>query len=280
MSTRREIFDTLYRAATPLYGEAEARSIAEMILLTKCAISRSALIVDPQAEAHIENLDSIVEDISRWRPVQYILGEASFDDMELEVSEGVLVPRPETEELVAWIAEDTACGAHIVDVCTGSGAIAIALARRIKDSKVVGIDLSSEALTIARRNAERYAPEVAIIEGDALSQFTIGEIAEADVVVSNPPYIPESDRVAMRPNVTDFEPSMALFVPDNDPLCFYRAIARRSKELLRVGGRLYFEIYETLAAEMCELLVAEGYSEITLREDFRGKPRMICARKS
>lgn len=280
MSTRREIFDTLCRAATPLYGEAEARSIAEMILLTKCAISRSALIVDPQAEAHIENLDSIVEDISRWRPVQYILGEASFDDMELEVSEGVLVPRPETEELVAWIAEDTACGAHIVDVCTGSGAIAIALARRIKDSKVVGIDLSSEALTIARRNAERYAPEVAIIEGDALSQFTIGDIAEADVVVSNPPYIPESDRVAMRPNVTDFEPSMALFVPDNDPLCFYRAIARRSKELLRVGGRLYFEIYETLAAEMCELLVAEGYSEITLREDFRGKPRMICARKS
>ena len=280
MSTRREIFDTLCCAAMPLYGEAEARSIAEMILLTKCAISRSALIVDPQAEAHIENLDSIVEDISRWRPVQYILGEASFDDMELEVSEGVLVPRPETEELVAWIAEDTACGAHIVDVCTGSGAIAIALARRIKDSKVVGIDLSSEALTIARRNAERYAPEVAIIEGDALSQFTIGEIAEADVVVSNPPYIPESDRVAMRPNVTDFEPSMALFVPDNDPLCFYRAIARRSKELLRVGGRLYFEIYETLAAEMCELLVAEGYSEITLREDFRGKPRMICARKS
>lgn len=280
MSTRREIFDTLCRAATPLYGEAEARTIAEMILLAKCGISRSAFIVEPMAEAIIPDLDSIVEDISRWRPVQYILGEASFDDMELEVCEGVLVPRPETEELVAWIAEDAVEGARIIDVCTGSGAIAIALARRVKGSRVVGIDLSPEALAIARRNAERYAPQVDIIEGDALAEFSAEDITEADVVVSNPPYIPEADRTAMRPNVTDFEPAMALFVPDDDPLCFYRAIARRSKELLRIGGRLYFEIYETLAAEMCELLVNEGYIEITLREDFRGKPRMICARRS
>lgn len=280
MATRREIFDVLCRAAAPLYGEAEARSIAEMILLHRCGISRSALIVEPAAEAFIEDLDLIVEELMRWRPVQYILGEASFDDMELEVSEGVLIPRPETEELVAWIAENCTAGARIVDVCTGSGAIAIALARRIEGSTVVGIDLSPEALAIARRNAERYATGVEIIEGDALSEFSAGAIVEADVVVSNPPYIPESDRVAMRRNVTDFEPSMALFVPDSDPLCFYRAIARRAQVLLRSGGYLYFEIYETLAAEMCELLTLEGYTEITLREDFRGKPRMICARKS
>ena len=279
MSTRREIFDALCRAAEPLYGEAEARSIAEMILLSKCGISRTAFIVDPMAEACIEELDSIIEEISRWRPVQYILGEASFDDMELEVGEGVLVPRPETEELVAWIAQESAMGAHIVDVCTGSGAIAIALARRIRCSKVVGIDLSAEALAIARRNAARYAPEVEIVEDDALGEFSVGSIVQADVVVSNPPYIPEADRALMRRNVIDYEPAMALFVSDDDPLCFYRSIARRAQSLLRVGGALYFEIYETLAAQMCELLASEGYSEITLREDFRGKPRMICARK-
>lgn len=280
MSTRREIFDTLYCAAEPLYGEAEARSIAEMILLSKCHISRSAFIVDPLAEAFIEDLDSIVEDVSRWRPVQYILGEAWFDDMELKVGEGVLVPRPETEELVAWIANETASGAHIVDVCTGSGAIAIALARRIASSKVVGIDLSIDALAIARHNVERYAPQVELVEDDALGEFSAGSITQADVVVSNPPYIPEADRVAMRPNVTEYEPAMALFVSDDNPLCFYRSIARRAQILLRAGGKLYFEIYETLASQMCELLASEGYTDISLREDFRGKPRMICARKS
>ena len=112
-----------------------------------------------------------------------------------------------------------------------------------------------------------------------MGEFSAGSIVQADVVVSNPPYIPEADRALMRRNVIDYEPAMALFVSDDDPLCFYRSIARRAQSLLRVGGALYFEIYETLAAQMCELLASEGYSEITLREDFRGKPRMICARK-
>lgn len=280
MATRRELFETIYRAALPLYGEAEARTIAEMIVMERGGISRNTLIVEPDAELSIPDIDSITKDIASWRPVQYILGRASFSDMELEVGEGVLVPRPETEELVEWIAEEASGGERVVDVCSGSGCIALALARRITEAKVVGIELSSEAIAIARRNAARYAPDVAIVCGDALADFGAEGFESVDVVVSNPPYIPESERGAMRRNVTDFEPAMALFVPDTDPLCFYRAIARRSMSLLCSGGRLYFEIHEIFAREMEQLLRDEGYDNIRLRHDFRDRPRMICATKN
>lgn len=277
MATRREIFNRLYQAAQPLYGDAEARQIAEMLIIAKGKISRNDLIIDPHKELIIEELDNIIEELRSWRPVQYIIGFADFYDMELEVGEGVLIPRPETEELVEWIASESRPEATILDVGTGSGCIAIALNRAIKESRVCAIDISSKALDIARRNGNKYAPEVQFVEGDALGEFDKLFGAKFDVVVSNPPYIPESDMELMRANVTKYEPETALFVPDSDPLLFYRAIAQTSKRLLKHEGKLYFEIYESLAKEMIAMLEIEGYSDIILREDFRGKPRMICA---
>ena len=277
MATRREIFNRLYQEAQPLYGDAEARQIAEMLIIAKGEISRNDLIIDPHKELIIEELDNTIEELKSWRPVQYIIGYADFYDMEFEVGEGVLIPRPETEELVEWIASESRPEATILDVGTGSGCIAIALNRAIKESRICAIDISSKALDIARRNGNKYAPEVQFVEGDALGEFDKLFGAKFDVVVSNPPYIPESDMELMRRNVLDYEPNNALFVPNNDPLLFYRAIAQTSKRLLKYEGKLYFEIYESLAKEMIAMLEIEGYSDIILREDFRGKPRMICA---
>jgi release factor glutamine methyltransferase len=252
-----------------------------MILLAKGDISRNDLLIEPNVELVIPDLESIFEELRSWRPVQYIVGKAEFADMELTVREGVLIPRPETEELVDWVAREAKVGAHILDVCTGSGCIAIALKRMVQDSSVWAMDISHEALAIARENGAEYAPDVHFIEGDALADFSAYfEGVTFDAIVSNPPYIPNSDRLLMRPNVTEHEPHIALFVEDSDPLIFYRAIARMGRKLLTEGGRLYFEIYESLVEEMKVMLEAEGYADIVVREDFRGKPRMICARVS
>lgn len=280
MATRREIFNELTTAAMECYDAAEARQIAEMIITTKGGITRNDLIVEPTKELIIDELASIKEQLKAWRPVQYILGSADFMDMNLEVNEAVLIPRPETEELVLWVAEASHEGATILDACTGSGCIAIALARTIRDSRVYAFDLYDNAIETAKRNAQRYAPQVNIRKGDALADFSEQFTERFDAIVSNPPYIPISDSAMMRPNVTAHEPHEALFVDDNDPLLFYRAIARTARKMLTADGALYFEIYETLGTEMCDMLRSEGYRDITLREDFRGKPRMICARVS
>ena len=277
MTTRRDIYNLLYNTACELYNEGEARQIAEMLILAKGNISRNDLIIEPHKELIIEDLDNIISELRSWRPVQYIIGQADFRDMELTVREGVLIPRPETEELVEWIATECDEGAKILDIGTGSGAIAIALSREVENSRVWAMDISREALAIARENGKHHAPNVSFVEGDALADFDTLFNEQFDVVVSNPPYIPQSDVEQMRKNVLDYEPSTALFVPDNDPLLFYRSIAQTAKKILKPEGRLYFEIYELLATEMIQMLEGAGYNDVTLREDFRGKPRMICA---
>lgn len=279
MATRREIFRALTEAGAELYGEAEARQIAEMVLESR-GVSRNMLLVDPNEELQFPDLDSVINDIRAWRPVQYIIGTAEFAGMDFEVSDAVLIPRPETEELVDWIASEVGDSASILDVGTGSGCIAIALSRAVSGSSVLALDISADALAVARRNGAKYAPDVRFVEGDALSDFSALFAEKFDVVVSNPPYIPDSDSRLMRRNVTDYEPHTALFVPDNDPLLFYRSIARSALKMLKAEGKLYFEIYESLADEMQRMLRAEGYEEIVVREDFRGKPRMICAKVS
>lgn len=279
MATRREIFLQLSVVASELYGAEEGCQIAELIVLAKGGITRNDLLVEPSKELEINDIDGIIAELREWRPVQYIIGTASFDDMELEVSEGVLIPRPETEELVEWVASEAPHGAKIVDVCTGSGCIAIALSRRVKQSRVWGIDISREALSIARRNAEKYAPTIELVEGDALADFSQLVDGKVDIVVSNPPYIPNSDRELMRRNVTEHEPHIALFVEDDNPLLFYRSIARTSHKMLSMGGKIYFEIYENFAAEMVDMLTKEGFVNVVVRDDFRAKQRMVCAEK-
>ncbi len=271
----------LAAVASECYPEVEARQIAEMILLAKGNISRNDLLIEPNKELEIIDLETIFEELRSWRPVQYIVGKAEFADMELAVREGVLIPRPETEELVDWVAREAKAGARLLDVCTGSGCIALALKRMVHDSEVWAMDISRDALAIARENGAEYAPEVRFVEADALADFSAHfEGATFDAIVSNPPYIPNCDSALMRPNVTEHEPHIALFVEDSDPLVFYRAIARTGRKMLKQEGRIYFEIYESLVEEMKAILEAEGYADIVVREDFRGKPRMICARVS
>ena len=272
---------SLVAVASECYPDVEARQIAEMILLAKGGISRNDLLIEPNVELEITDLETVFDELRSWRPVQYIVGKADFADMELTVREGVLIPRPETEELVDWVAREAKEGAHILDVCTGSGCIAIALKRMVKSSEVWAMDISEDALAIARENGAEYAPDVRFVEGDALADFsTHFEGVAFDVIVSNPPYIPDSDRALMRPNVLEHEPDLALFVEGSDPLIFYRAIAQTGRKMLKADGCLYFEIYESLVEEMVAMLEREGYTDIVVREDFRGKPRMICARVS
>lgn len=279
MATRREIFRALTEAGAELYGEAEARQIAEMVLESR-GVSRNMLLVEPNEPLDFPDLEDVISDIRAWRPVQYIIGSAEFAGLDFEVSDAVLIPRPETEELVDWVASELDNEATILDVGTGSGCIAIALARAVRGSSVWALDISPEALAVARQNGAKYAQNVQFVEGDALSDFSVLFPEKFDAVVSNPPYIPDSDSALMRRNVTDYEPYTALFVPDNDPLLFYRSIARTARTMLKSGGKLYFEIYESLAEEMKTMLRSEGYDEIVVREDFRGKPRMICAKVS
>lgn len=280
MATRRETLLRIAEAIAELYGEVEARQIAEMVVLECGAISRNELLVEPDKELIINDIDRIISELLKWRPVQYVIGHEEFDGLVFEVSEGVLIPRPETEELVAWVASETESGARILDVGTGSGCIAISLGRRVRDSRVWAMDISDVALDIARRNGLRNGSMVEFLKGDALADFSSLVDEKLDVVVSNPPYIPRSDASQMRRNVTDYEPDTALFVENSDPLIFYRSIARTARRMLKPGGKLYYEIYELYAAQMCAMLEAEGYTDVVVREDFRGKQRMVCATMS
>ena len=290
MSTRRQTIERICSAITPLYDPCEARNIAEMVICEREGISRSQLLVFADEESKIDDLDTLISELTSGRPVQYILGYGEFYGERFAVGEGVLVPRPETEELVAWISNDisktankepiTSSKTKILDLCTGSGCIAIALAREIADSEVTALDISPEALHYARKNGARLAPQVTIVKGDVLAGAEHFVTGTFDVIVSNPPYIPASNIAEMHTNVRDFEPHRALFVADERPLIFYEAIADSALKLLRSGGKLYFEIYERLGEELCAMLRDKGFTEITLRHDLNDKPRMICCQKA
>jgi release factor glutamine methyltransferase len=216
----------------------------------------------------------------RYEPLQYVLGTAHFAGLELEVTPATLIPRPETEELVALIIQEqkNAPQLSILDVGTGSGCIPIALSQAFPTARVIGVDISAEALAVAKRNAGRYAPTVKFQQVDIL-RAAPAEIAPHSlaILVSNPPYVLESERAQMRANVLEYEPATALFVPDNDPLLFYRRIAELGRELLRPGGNLYFEINEQYAAAVLHLLSELDYAGGQIRQDMFGKDRMVRA---
>ena len=279
MPTRREVIKRITSRLTPLYGEREAQQIARIVICELGGLSFTDLTLSPDESLEIDTLESAIEELASGRPVQYVLGHTEFCGLDFRVREGVLIPRPETEELVQWIV----CGNHlpdqsILDVGTGSGAIAITLAHLLPVARVTAVDLSPQALTIARENAQRLQTKVSFEEADALGELFPGERGRFDLIISNPPYIPERERTLMRPNVTEHEPSLALFVPDNDPLLFYRSIARNARRLLRPEGSLYFEIHEDFAEEISRMLVEEGFPTTEVRKDINDKNRMTCSR--
>lgn len=277
-ATRRGLLDRLAARLTGLYDAREARSIALIALSELSGLSATALLTDPGAPIAVDGFDAMAEQLAAGRPVQYVVGHTEFCGHRFAVREGVLIPRPETEELVAWVARNEHSARALLDVGTGSGCIAASLALALPDTAVCAADISDKALEIAAENCRALGAAVTLRRADAL-----GDLAEVfpgpfDALVSNPPYVPQSDFAAMHANVREYEPREALFVPDDDALRFYRAIARAGRQMLRPGGRLYFEIYERFAGGMCRMLGEEGYTGTEVREDLNGKPRMVCSR--
>lgn len=297
-----------HRIATS-YDDGEARAIARILIEELFGLSYTDIVCGATEQLSADDtlrLDTAVRRIEQGEPLQHVLGYADFCGNRFCVNGSVLIPRPETEWLVdegaklmdGCIASDETqhkaphSPKRILDIGTGSGCIAISLKLRLGDAYVEAWDISEEALRTAQDNADALKAEVVFRKRDALVSSAPTEQAmdsinysEAnilaapwDLIVSNPPYICDSERSAMDDNVLLHEPHTALFVPDDDPLRFYRAIARAGRRTLRPGGRLYFEIYERFAEAMRRMLGEEGYTDTEVREDLNGKPRMTCSR--
>lgn len=277
--TRRDIVESLARACEPVYGRDEAIRIARTIVAERSGVSYSALLADPSEPLELAGTAELAEELRSGRPMQYILGHAEFCGAEFAVREGCLIPRPETEELIGNIARSGRHPVSILDIGTGSGCIAVTLKRLFPAAAVTGIDSSAEALAIARENAERLGTEIELRQADAFELEGLFAAGSFDLIVSNPPYIPQREMTDMRINVTRFEPHEALFVPDDDPLCFYRAIGRAARTLLTPDGALWFELHETLAGACRDLLVAEGFARSEILYDLNDKPRMLWSRR-
>ena len=222
-----------------------------------------------------------VKDLKRGRPIQYIIGKTWFYGMEFIVSNAVLIPRPETEELVKLIIDDAQKhneSFSILDIGTGSGCIAVALKKNLPRCHVYALDISEEAISVAKQNAEKNNCEIHFIFADILKKEDWKKINSVSVIVSNPPYVKKSEINSMHKNVTEYEPHTALFVNDENPLLFYKAIAEAGKEKLKAGGSVYVEINEALGLETAILFQKEGYTDVQLKQDMQGKDRMVVAK--
>ncbi len=279
--SRADIVRYLSRGMESLYPERERMNIARMVAAHAEGVDKVKYLTEPNEEIEIADLEGLASRLAAGCPMQYIIGEEEFCGLRFNVGEGVLIPRPETEELVEWAGQSAKefANPRILDICTGSGCIAISLAHHLPTAEVWAIELSDKALAVAAENNMRLGTGVNILCDDALGAMPSIEGLEFDIIVSNPPYIPLSERAQMRRNVTEYEPSMALFVEDDNPLIFYRAIARKALSALVDGGYLLFEVHERLAEQTAEMLRSEGFDKVVIREDIFGKPRMICCRK-
>lgn len=266
----------LWRTLEPLYGNGEARAVTDYVLDVCFGLSKADILCGAVEEMTAEKaaeLNKIFGRLMEGEPVQYVLGRAEFCGRWFDVRPGVLIPRPETEELCAWITADSKASGSpkVLDIGTGSGCIAITLQLDMPESKVTAWDISADALDVARENAQQLGANVNFVKLDALNAKPEGEW---DVIVSNPPYICEKEKKDMAVNVLEHEPHTALFVPDADPLLFYRAITRLAVQTLSKGGRLYFEINPIYADDTCHMMRAEGMTAVELRSDMYGKQRM------
>jgi release factor glutamine methyltransferase len=282
MPTLRQLTHDFSSALETIYPASEAASIAGQVLehlLQLTPLQRRMQADAPVLPDVAEQLPALQARLLRHEPMQYVLGVAHFAGLELEVTPATLIPRPETEELVQLIVEEQRhrSALSVLDVGTGSGCIPLALCQALEPTRTAAVDVSAEALAVARRNACRYGCEIDFQQLDILTQTPTIEPHSLDVLVSNPPYVLENERPLMRPNVLDYEPATALFVPNHDPLLFYRRIAELGTTLLRPGGALYFEINEQYAAQTLALLTGLGYTQAAARADIFGKQRLVRA---
>ncbi|HRP32527.1 MAG TPA: peptide chain release factor N(5)-glutamine methyltransferase [Agriterribacter sp.] len=293
--TLNEAQHSLAESLATIYDRREASNIANLVMEKVTGMGRQhrlkyrEYVVLPTQQAALIH---IVNQLIQHRPVQYVLEEAWFYGMPLFVNENVLIPRPETEELVAWILKDVqhdrttgeACSAMagnpvILDIGTGSGCIAISLKKNIPDSNVFAIDVSEKALNVARKNALDQQCPIQFLNTDFLNPEQSATLGRFNIIVSNPPYIPKKDKAEMQKNVLEHEPHTALFVENNNPLLFYSAIAAFAEQHLLSNGCIYLEIHESMAEAIRQLFTGSIFSSVEVRQDMQGKDRMAKVRK-
>ncbi len=283
MATYKENFRELQRLLLPRYGAGEAAAVARLFLEGATGLTPTQALVQEQELPPVTQALIVrgIEALAAGRPVQYVLGRTEFCGRSFLIDERALIPRPETEELVAWIIADCKGreSLRILDVGTGSGCIALSLAGSLPGATVTGADLSPEALSLARENARRLHLPVTFVQTNFLENRQWDALPEPHILVSNPPYIPAAERESLEAHVRDWEPEAALFVPDGDPLLFYRALSRFGLQKMPAGGTLYCETHRDYAGAVAALFETDGWQEVTLKEDLFGQPRMVRAWK-
>ena len=268
----REIAATVDSHGKMVYDEREARAVARVLVEDVLGLNIADLYGGVTMESPNADFLRALDLVTQGVPVQYAVGKALFADRYFKVTKGVLIPRPETEELCQWVAEDCKTASTMLDIGTGSGCIAITLALET-NAKVTAWDIADEALDVAKETAVAHGADVVVERNDILTADDDGR--RWDVIVSNPPYICEKEKADMEANVLDHEPRLALFVPDDDPLLFYRAIARYAAFALKEGGRLFLEVNPIYNNEMTRMLREEGFCRVEVRKDLYGRERMM-----
>jgi len=282
-------YETLWRRLSGIYDTGEAKAIVRWLLDVRFGLSLTDIVcgkADELSEADLSELERMMQQLEQAEPVQYVVGRAEFCGRMFHVEPGVLIPRPETAELCQWIGRDvkeTSIGSHtILDIGTGSGCIAITLALELKETKVTAWDVSEKALAIAQKNAEALGADVNFEQRDILSlshdSLTLHTPA-LDLIVSNPPYVCQKEQASMDRHVLEYEPSLALFVPDNEPLKFYQAIAAYANQALKSNGWLYFELNPLYARDTEDMLQGMGFTETHIKQDLFDKQRFLKAKK-
>lgn len=263
------------------FSDSEIRFLSGLCLQSRLGINSSEIILKKEetvSESDLLFFRACIKELLSGKPIQYVLGETEFYGLNFKVNADVLIPRPETEELVSIILKEQNSAKSILDIGTGSGCIPIALKSELKNAEISGLDVSEKALEVARENSKLNNLEVDFIQADILdANFNLEEPVE--LIVSNPPYVLESDKADMESNVLDHEPHLALFVEDSDPLLFYRRILEFSQKNLKEQGWIYFEIHESMGNPIKQLFLDFGFDQVEIIEDFYGKIRMAKARK-
>lgn len=280
-------YETLWRRLTPLYDIGEAKALIRWVLEVRFGLSMADILCGKVNELSADDqkeLNSIIQRLEKGEPVQYIIGVADFFGRQFHVAPGVLIPRPETEELCRWITQgDASSVLSVLDIGTGSGCIAITLAMEMPEAKVTAWDISDEALGIAQENAQVLGANVCFERQDILNippdSCLLTPDSCYDLIVSNPPYIQPKESDGMAKNVLDYEPHQALFTPDDQPIIFYQRIGDFAWQHLKTGGALYFELNPLTAHEVSDYLHQLGFSEIEIRQDQFGKQRFLKATK-
>lgn len=280
-STLRSFREEVNRELSDLYSQRELKFIVDDLAVNVLNYSDSDLMLRSDqllSKDELVTLNNCIDRLKKKEPLQYITSAVEFFGLELKVDARALIPRPETEELVKWVLDENDTSSEVVfDVCAGSGCIALAIKSNLQNSDVVAIELSSEAIELIDENRSKTNLDIGILQADVLKEgsFSGYEDESIDIIVSNPPYVLESDKGQMTDQVLDFEPHMALFVDDSDPLVFYSAIGLQAYRLLKKRGKLYFEVHELLAEEVAKLLDQIGFVNIEVRKDLQGKQRMV-----